>query len=341
MKKDFMNVHLKKTLSPKLLWGLGVGYVISGMYFGWNLGLEKGGTYGMAIATLIITIMYVCFSFSYCELSCAIPKAGGGFDYANRALGKDIGFITGLAQVIEFVFAPPAIAIAIGAYLNLSFPQIPILQTAVIVYLLFTTLNVLGVKIAATFEFFITILAVAELLLFFGITIPHFSAVKRQWLGWHFCCYSFCDLVFSRYRRGCQCCRRNYKSSERYHERIWKRDADTGTIMCYGICCRNWRWWLGGNCIQSRWEFIRLAASVSNGKGGIERKFNVPINCWRWPLWTHSILSWINSCRRKGYYGVGKNKFCARIFRKNKYKIFNPYQCTNRKYDSWNCRFVY
>ena len=61
-------------------------------------------------------------------------------------------------------------------YLNLSFPQIPIIQTAIIVYLLFTTLNVLGVKIAATFELLITILAVAELLLFFGVTIPHFSA---------------------------------------------------------------------------------------------------------------------------------------------------------------------
>jgi ethanolamine permease len=171
-----MAVHLKKTLSPLLLWGLGVGYVISGMYFGWNLGLEKGGTFGMAIATFIITIMYVCFSFSYCELSCAIPKAGGGFDYANRAFGKDIGFITGLAQIIEFVFAPPAIAIAIGAYLNLSFPQIAILPTAIIAYVLFTALNIFGVKIAATFELFITILAVAELLLFFGITIPHFSS---------------------------------------------------------------------------------------------------------------------------------------------------------------------
>lgn len=170
-----MSANLKKTLSPMLLWGLGVGYVISGMYFGWNLGLEKGGTFGMAIATLLITIMYVCFSFSYCELSCAIPKAGGGFDYANRAFGKDIGFITGLAQIIEFVFAPPAIAIAIGAYLNLSFPQIPILQTSIIAYLLFTTLNVIGVKIAATFELLITILAVVELLIFFGVTIPHFS----------------------------------------------------------------------------------------------------------------------------------------------------------------------
>ena len=38
---------LKRSLSPFLLWGLGVGYVISGMYFGWNLGLEQGGTGGL------------------------------------------------------------------------------------------------------------------------------------------------------------------------------------------------------------------------------------------------------------------------------------------------------
>ena len=59
-----------------MLWGLGVGYVISGMYFGWNLGLEKGGTLGLAVATLFIIVMYLTFTFSYTELACAIPKAG-------------------------------------------------------------------------------------------------------------------------------------------------------------------------------------------------------------------------------------------------------------------------
>src|SRR5215213_5063568 len=98
--------ELKRTLTPLMLWGLGVGYVISGMYFGWNLGLELGGTGGLAIATFFIIIMYVTFTFSYTELACAIPKAGGAFDYARRAMGKDIGFITGMAQNIEFIFAP-------------------------------------------------------------------------------------------------------------------------------------------------------------------------------------------------------------------------------------------
>ncbi|QNR84837.1 ethanolamine permease [Pedobacter riviphilus] len=165
---------LKKTLTPFMLWGLGVGYVISGMYFGWNLGLEKGGTLGMAIATVAIMVMYVTFSFSYAELACAIPKAGGVFDYANIALGKNIGFIAGIAQMVEFIFAPPAIAFAIGAYFNAFFPQVPILTSAIAVYFIFTALNVYGVKAAASFEVIITVLAVGELLLFSGITLPKF-----------------------------------------------------------------------------------------------------------------------------------------------------------------------
>ncbi len=171
---------LKRTLTPAMLWGLGVGYVISGMYFGWNLGLEQGGTLGLGIATLFIIVMYVTFIFSYTELACAIPKAGGAFDYAKRGLGNDIGFIAGMAQNIEFIFAPPAIAFAIGAYFNLFFPQIPVLAIAIFAYVVFTGLNIYGVRAAAIFELVITILAVGELLLFAGITLPHFEVANLQ-----------------------------------------------------------------------------------------------------------------------------------------------------------------
>ncbi|HMI02200.1 MAG TPA: amino acid permease, partial [Pedobacter sp.] len=156
------NKGLKKTLTPFMLWGLGVGYVISGMYFGWNLGLEKGGTGGMAVATLTIMLMYVTFTFSYAELACAIPKAGGVFDYANKAMGQNIGFIAGIAQIVEFILAPPAIAFAIGAYFNAFFPQVPILTSAIAIYFVFTALNVYGVRAAASFEVIVTVFAVGE-----------------------------------------------------------------------------------------------------------------------------------------------------------------------------------
>jgi ethanolamine permease len=169
------DAKLSRTLTPLMLWGLGVGYVISGMYFGWNLGLEKGGTLGLAIATFFIIILYITFTFSYAELASAIPKAGGGFDYSRRAFGDTWGFIAGMAQNIEFIFAPPAIAFAIGAYFNLFFPSIPIIVISIISYILFTALNIHGVKISALFELGITLFAVGELLLFAGITLPHFS----------------------------------------------------------------------------------------------------------------------------------------------------------------------
>lgn len=158
-----------------MLWGLGVGYVISGMYFGWNYGLAEGGTLGLIIATFFIMVMYVTFSLSYSELACAIPKAGGAFDYAMRALGPQWGFVAGLAQIIEFVFAPPAIALGIGAYFHILIPEVDVLVFAISAYLIFTTLNILGVKASATFELFITIFAVIELLIFSGLTLPHFK----------------------------------------------------------------------------------------------------------------------------------------------------------------------
>jgi ethanolamine permease len=182
--------HLKRTLGPLMLWGLGVGYVISGMYFGWNLGLQQGGTGGLAIATAFIILLYITFTFSYTELACAIPRAGGVFDYATRAMGRHIGFIAGMAQIIEFVFAPPAIAAAIGAYFHIFLPQFSVTTIAITSYLVFTALNIYGVRAAAIFELLITIFAVFELLLFAGITLPHFDAANVQrnafpngWMG--------------------------------------------------------------------------------------------------------------------------------------------------------------
>ena len=173
-----MTARLEKTLGPVMLWGRGVGYGISGEYFGWNLGLPEGGTYGMLAATLAITVLYVTFILSYTELACAIPRAGGAFVYAARALGPFPGFVAGAVQVIEFVFAPPAIAMAIGAYVAQRYPSVAPTHAAIAAYFMFTAINAAGVKFAAAFELVITVLAVGELLLFMGVVLPEFSMAE-------------------------------------------------------------------------------------------------------------------------------------------------------------------
>lgn len=167
---------LKRALGPVSLWGLGVGYVISGEYFGWNLGLPVGGTYGMLAATLFVTLLYATFVPCYAELACAMPDAGGAFTYVRRAFGPRFGAFAGFAQAVEFTFAPPAIAMAIGSYVAQQAPWTDPRVVALIAYVLFTALNAWGVRIAARFELVVTILAVGELLLFAALTLPHFDA---------------------------------------------------------------------------------------------------------------------------------------------------------------------
>ncbi len=175
---------LKPTLNTLQLWGIAVGLVISGEYFGWSYGWAQAGTLGFLVTTVLIAAMYSCFIFSFTELTTSIPHAGGPFAYARRAFGPMGGLIAGFATLVEFVFAPPAIAMAIGAYLNVQFPALDPKMVAVGAYVVFMTLNFVGVSIAATFELFVTILAIFELLVFMGVVAPGFSVANFTAGGW-------------------------------------------------------------------------------------------------------------------------------------------------------------
>jgi ethanolamine permease len=166
---------LKKALTPLHLWAIAVGLVISGEYFGWNYGWEVAGPVGFLVATLGVTVLYVTFIFSFTELTTAIPQAGGPFAYAHRAFGPIGGFVAGYATLIEFLFAPPAIAFALGSYGHFLYPALPVLGTALGCYVVFTLVNLLGIKESANFSLVVTVLAVVELLLYMGLVAPQFK----------------------------------------------------------------------------------------------------------------------------------------------------------------------
>jgi ethanolamine permease len=178
--------HLRATLGTLQLWAIAVGLVISGEYFGWSYGWASAGTLGFLVTTLFVATMYTAFIFSFTELTTSIPHAGGPFAYAQRAFGPTVAYLAGAATLIEFVFAPPAIALAIGSYLNVQFPALPPRTAAVLAYFVFMLLNIVGVQIAATFELFVTLLAIAELLVFMAVVAPgaHLSNfVSHGWGG--------------------------------------------------------------------------------------------------------------------------------------------------------------
>ncbi|MEM6415402.1 MAG: ethanolamine permease [Pseudomonadota bacterium] len=158
-----------------LLTCLGVSYVISGDFAGWNFGLAQGGFGGLAIATALMATMYTCMVFGLAELSAAIPTAGGGYGFARRAMGPFGGFLTGSAIMLEYSIAPAAIVIFISGYLSeligLSGPLV-----YVVFYVTFVGIHVWGAGEALKIMLGITAVAVAALMVFIAATLPHFDA---------------------------------------------------------------------------------------------------------------------------------------------------------------------
>lgn len=184
MGKETEQTTLKRSLNSFHLWGIAVGLVISGEYFGWSYGWATAGTLGFLITTAFVAVMYVTFIFSFTELSTSIPQAGGPFAYAQRAFGSTGAFLGGFATLVEFIFAPPAIAMSIGAYLSVQFQGVNPQIVAVFVYIIFMALNLFGVTLAATFELVVTILAIIELLVFMGVVAPGFQLANFIHNGW-------------------------------------------------------------------------------------------------------------------------------------------------------------
>ncbi|MDF2656640.1 MAG: ethanolamine:proton symporter, family [Bacillota bacterium] len=167
--------QLVRTLKPIHLWALAVGLVISGNYFGWSYGYGTGGPLGLFIACIPVVIFYATFIFCYSEMATAIPHAGGPSAYARRAMGPAAGYFAGISCLIEFLFAPPAIALAVGGYIHNMIPIVPAIPATIVAFVLFVFINFLGMHTSAVFELIVTIVALVGLCIFWGAAAPHFS----------------------------------------------------------------------------------------------------------------------------------------------------------------------
>jgi ethanolamine permease len=170
----FEDRELRRHAGVFYLWALGVAAVISGDFSGWNLGIGVGGWGGMFLGALIITVMYLGLTYSIAEMSPALPHTGGAYSFARTAFGPWGGFITGMAENVEYVLTPAVIVYFIGAYLTAIFGTPPELQPVFWVagYAIFVTANARGVELSFMVTAMVTLMAIAVLVTFFLSALP-------------------------------------------------------------------------------------------------------------------------------------------------------------------------
>lgn len=151
---------------------LGVGAMVG---FGWVTlvggWIEKAGSMGAALAFLAGGLMMAIVALVYSELVAAMPKAGGEHNYILRAMGPRWSFIGswaitgGYATVVAFeaVALPRAIGYVIDLEVfhlwTVNESQVFLIWALVgaIAAVAITVINIVGVKVAGSFQMFVVI----------------------------------------------------------------------------------------------------------------------------------------------------------------------------------------
>jgi len=140
-----MKEKLKRTLTLFDTTLAGIGIIVgAGIYA--IIG-KAAGIVGNAVwlSFLIGAVVAGITAMSYAELSSLFPKAGAEYVYARRSFGNRIAFVVNWLLVLGTVFSVATVSLGFASYLN-YFIQVPYFISAALLIIIFTALNIYGIK---------------------------------------------------------------------------------------------------------------------------------------------------------------------------------------------------
>ena len=140
-------------LKPALgLWdatAISIGAIIgAGIYVVIGIAANYAGS-ALAISMIIAAVASMLTALSFCELAAWQPLEGSVYEYALRLISPFAGFLAGWLWIASNIFAGAAVALGFANYLHALSPVFPPNWTAMIICLLLTLLNFIGVRESA------------------------------------------------------------------------------------------------------------------------------------------------------------------------------------------------
>ncbi|MFQ5639228.1 MAG: amino acid permease [bacterium] len=177
--------RLKKELSLFNVYALATGATLSsGFFLLPGLAAAQAGP-AVTLSYLIAALHLIPAVFSMAELSTAMPRSGGIYYYVDRSMGPLWGTISGLGTWLALILKTAFALIGMGAYVELFFPELPLIPLAIALALIFGMLNLLGAKKTGKFQVLLVVGLLISVLGFcfrglFALKMPHFSGYFAQ-----------------------------------------------------------------------------------------------------------------------------------------------------------------
>ena len=105
---------------------------------------------GHVVTTILIALVAMLFTaISYGKMARAYPSAGSAFTYVGQEINPALGYITGWSMVMDYMLNPIICIVWVSQQAHAFAPAVPYAGWAVLIALLFTGLNIQGIKTSA------------------------------------------------------------------------------------------------------------------------------------------------------------------------------------------------
>jgi amino acid transporter len=105
---------------------------------------------GHVATTILIAMVAMLFTaISYGRMARAYPSAGSAFTYVGREINPALGYVTGWSMVMDYMLNPMICIVWVSQQAHQFAPAVPYWGWAILFALLFTGLNIQGIRTSA------------------------------------------------------------------------------------------------------------------------------------------------------------------------------------------------
>src|SRR5215813_9075117 len=135
------------TLTDLILYGVIVIQPVAPMS---SFGVLSDTGRGHVVTTILIAMVAMLFTaISYGRMARIYPSAGSAFTYVGQEINPALGYVTGWSMVMDYMLNPIICCIWVSQQAHVFAGAIPYWAWAILVAVLFTWFNILGIKTSA------------------------------------------------------------------------------------------------------------------------------------------------------------------------------------------------
>src|SRR5882757_9772285 len=113
-------------------------------------GVLENRSRGHAVTTISLAMLAMLLTaISYGRMARAYPSAGSAFTYVGQEISPALGYVTGWSMAMDYMLNPMICLIWCSKAAGGFVPQIPYFGWVIVFFLLFTGLNLRGIKTSA------------------------------------------------------------------------------------------------------------------------------------------------------------------------------------------------